>query len=144
MRKAAQNNDAAGISKYVDYPAVRASLKESLTATMRKELAKEPDNPYTALGAAFAKAIIDKMVDALVTPEAIAAMMRGEKPSPDKSPDVKIDTKNEDTPNISMGYESFSRFVVRASNKKQPGEEIGLVFARKGMSWKLSAVRLVP
>ena len=41
-----------------------------------------------------------------------------------------------------MGYESLNRFVVYASTKENPSQEIVLIFLRSGLSWKLSAVRL--
>ena len=53
---------------------------------MASEMAKDMSgNPFEALGAAFAEALVNKMVDAFVTPESLAMMLSGEKPQMEKS-----------------------------------------------------------
>ena len=53
---------------------------------MLSEMARKQDgNPLAALGTAFAMALVGPMVEAIVTPEALAMMMKGEKPSIEKS-----------------------------------------------------------
>ncbi|MFO7542254.1 MAG: DUF2939 domain-containing protein [Thiobacillus sp.] len=142
MRFAVETKDAAKLSGYVDFPAIKASVKASINARLASEIAKEQKgNPFAALGAALAASFINPMVDALVTPEGLAMMMKGDKPQPAGNPaQAKASDPDADT---SMAYESFDRFVVTVKKKDTTEAPLGLVFNREGMfSWKLSALRL--
>lgn len=142
MKSAVEAKDAAKLSRYVNFPALKESLKADFNAKLASEVAKETDgNPVAFLGAALAAAFINPMIDALVTPESLAMMMKGDKPQlatnteEAKSSDSDVD--------ISMSYESFDRFVVTVKKKGTSEEPLGLVFNRDGIfSWKLSALRL--
>lgn len=146
MRAAAENKDSAILSRYINFPSVRESLKASLNAKMLSEMAKKDDrNPFAALGAAFAMALVGPMVEAMVTPEALAMMMKGEKPSLEKSKPAAVPTSAASEPDTetSMGYETFDQFVVRTKKRGTTEEPVALVFQREGLfSWKLSAIRL--
>ena len=141
MRSAAEAKDAAKLSDYVNFPAVKESLKASLNAKLATQVSKEQDgNPFAALGAAMAAALINPMIDALITPEGLAMMMKGDKPRPGVNTEQQHADSNAET---SMSYESFDRFVVTVKKKDATEEPLGFVFNREGMfSWKLSALRL--
>lgn len=142
MKSAAEAKDAAKLAGYVNFPSLKESLKASFNAKLASEVAKEKDdNPFAVFGAAMAAAFINPLIDALVTPESLAMMMKGEKPQPtEKAEQTKPTDSDVDT---SMSYESFDRFVVTVKKKGTTEEPIGLVFNRDGMfSWKLSALRL--
>ena len=148
MKKAADNKDVETLSDYVDYPAFRESLKANFNAMMASEVAKSKNNNlFEALGAALAAAIINPMIDSLVTPESLAMLMKGEKPqmentrsgSRTESSHSEADTK------MSMEYDGINRFVVKVKGKDSSEDPVKLIFKRKGIiSWKLSALRLPP
>lgn len=148
MQAAAVRRDAVALADYVNFPALRESLKASLTAQMTKHMAPSSDNPFAGLGLLLAHSLIDRMVDGLVTPEGLAAMMQG------ASPEATEKTFPSDTeptasgpnekPIIKMGYEKFDRFTVRFVSPNNPSEEFVLVLLRERISWKLSAVRFPP
>jgi hypothetical protein len=152
MKSAAEAKDAAKLSDYVNFPAVRDSLRASFNAKLAAEVPKGSDNnPFSALGAAMAAAFINPMIDALVTPESLAMMMKGEKPKPannsaqSSSPESEVvaSESSESNDDTSMSYENFDRFVVTVKKKDSAEEPFGLVFNRDGIfSWKLSALRL--
>jgi hypothetical protein len=142
MKSAAEAKDAEKLAGYVNFPALKENLKASFNAKLASKVAKEKnDNPFAALGAAMAATFINPMVDALVTPESLAMMMKGDKPQPaKKTGQTKPSDSDTET---SMSYESFDRFVVTVKKKDSTEKPIGLVFNRDGMfSWKLSALRL--
>jgi phosphotransferase system glucose/maltose/N-acetylglucosamine-specific IIC component len=142
MKSAAEANDAARLSGYVNFPALKESLKASFNAKIAAEVTRESDgNPFAAFGAALAVAMVNPMIDALVTPESLAMMMKGDKLRPEEMAQRRPSAESEvDT---SMAYEGFDRFVVTVRKKGSDEEPIGLVFNRDGMfSWKLSALRL--
>ncbi|MGB5156708.1 DUF2939 domain-containing protein [Desulfobacterium sp. N47] len=86
MKEAAENRDADRLSEYVDFPALKESLKANFNAMMATEVSNNmSDNPFGAFGAALAAAFINPMIDNLVTPESLAMMMKGEKPKLEKT-----------------------------------------------------------
>lgn len=121
MKKAAEAKDADAMSSYVDYPSVRESLKANFNAKMASEVAKSQfGNPFEALGAALAAALINPMIDALVTPESLAMLMKGEKTQLDKSGRESTDKSKSDESNTetSMSYKGLNRFVVKVKERE--------------------------
>jgi len=142
MKSAAEARDAAKLSSYVNFPALKDSLKASFNAKMVSEIQKKKDgNPFSALGVAMAAALINPMIDALVTPESLAMLMEGEKPGHERN--TTASAQSEPNTETVMSYESFDRFIVTIKKKEKAGEPIGFVFNRDSLfSWKLSAIRL--
>ncbi|MGC7402549.1 DUF2939 domain-containing protein [Pandoraea pneumonica] len=77
-RDAANARDADTLSSYVDYPAVRESLKTNLHDQLARQMDKQRGNALGALALAFGGWVSDRVVEALLTPEAVAAMLRGD------------------------------------------------------------------
>ncbi len=77
-RDAANARDANTLSSYVDYPAVRESLKTSLHDELSRQMDKQRSNAFGALALALGGWVSDRVVEALLTPEAVAAMLRGD------------------------------------------------------------------
>ncbi|WP_374622213.1 DUF2939 domain-containing protein [Pandoraea sp.] len=77
-RDAANARDANALSSYVDYPAVRESLKTSLHDQLARQMDKQRGNAFGALALALGGWVSDRVVEALLTPEAVAAMLRGD------------------------------------------------------------------
>ncbi len=145
MMKAAEARDAEGISERVDFPAFRATIKGNFNAIMAKELAapKEKATGFEALGAAFASVFADKFVDALVTPEAVAMMMQGEKPMEKREGKADGPERPKKEMETAMGYRSLSKFVVKTREKGSSDAATELIFTRYGLaSWKLSGLAL--
>jgi hypothetical protein len=148
MKDAADKRDATTLSSYVNYPALKENLKANFSASMNAKAAEKSDNPLAGFGATLASAFMGPMIDAIVTPDSLAAMMRGQKPkaaggaSEPATQDVATEKKSD--PDVQLGYESLNRFVVRVSPKDKPEQKTALVFLREGLSWKLNAVELPP
>lgn len=147
LKSAIDARDAVGISDYVDDPALKESLKASLTAKLVGDAGKNPKTPadkmfgFGAAGAMMAGMVVGPLIDTWVSPEALAQLLRGEKPGSEA--DVPAAGSPLDQAETSMGYEGFGRFVVEIKSKGSAEEPVGLVFAREGLqSWKLSAMRL--
>ena len=146
MKAAADVQDAARLSSYVDFAALKADLKSSLSAKLVSHAAAGGENnPLQVAGAAMATAIVDPMIDALITPENLALMMEGAKTHPAgvTKPTAKHDSgSRESSSETSTTYEGFNRFVVTVKHKGSDAT-IGLIFQRNGLfAWKLSGLRL--
>jgi len=140
LRAAARDADTDKLEDSVDFPAVRESLKSQMSAAMMTKMQNDPemrDNPFAGLGAMMIPTIIDRMIDSFVTPDGIAAMMRGQKPTDavkaDENPDVES----------SSAYVGLDRFRVRLHNKASDEEGPSFLLERRGFAtWKLIRVEM--
>jgi hypothetical protein len=165
MKNAAENGDSEALSGYVDYPALRESLKATVYASMAKIVVSgKKGDSLEGLGSSLAAAfIVPMMINALVTPESLSLLMKGKKPildefvkrtkrksqpkTEEKHSRTKIEDikrkKEEENTETSMSYKSFNIFVVKVKNDRFSEEPVELVFRRDGLiSWKLSGLRL--
>ncbi|QSR15642.1 DUF2939 domain-containing protein [Novosphingobium sp. KA1] len=134
LRDAALAGDKDELRERVDFPAVRESLKSQMRAVMVAEMAKEKDTPFAAMGMAFAGAIIDPMIDGVVSPDGIKVMVQsGKMKDPDKP--VADQTKGGET-EWAIERRGLDRFIAKpkvADGEKAPS----LVFKRDGLGWEL-------
>ncbi len=144
MRNAAAGNDGEALSGYVDFPLLRESLKANFNAKLVSEAAKNK-NPFETFGSALAMAMIGPMVDAMVTPESVAMMMKGKKPKlspPGDKPAVQEKPEADNT-ETSMAYRGLNKFVLSIRQKDKTDEPIELIFRRNTLFfWKLSSLRM--
>ncbi len=156
IRSAVERQDAAALSKQVDFPALRASLKAQLTDRLVREAG--PDIQSSALGAiglSIAGGVVGGVVEAMVTPTGLGAMMEGRKvwkrvgdgfsSAPAPAPQAADgETPAPAAPRPFDGakyrYESLSRFT--ATVQDDSGRPIQFVMTRDGLRWKLSDIRL--
>jgi hypothetical protein len=166
MKSAAASHDGEALAAYIEFPSVRQSLKDQMNAMFAKKMAEDEEmqaNPFAALAMAYSGVIVDKAVDAYVTPAGITQLMEGEKPQPgavqpelgqpaqpapgqavpDQPATAEAGSKSEPPEReplaeASMSYESFDRFVVKL--KDEDGKEGKFVLSRRGLGWKLTDI----
>lgn len=118
----------------MDFPAVRESLKSQFRAVMVAEMAKEKDNPFAALGMAFASSMADTMIDGLVSPAGIKAIVANGKVK--EQQDSEADGQSGKEVDWEIDRRGLDRFVAKpkvADGEKAPS----LVFKRSGFGWEL-------
>ena len=135
MKDAAQSHDADALNAYIDYPALRESLKAELMARMMVAAQKDKSG-FGVLGMAFGSAMMGPMIDGLISPAGMRAVLlanKQENMGPAASalhvPEKPIIMRR-----------SLSEFIVTSQNRPNSG----LVFNRHGLSWMLSGVELTP
>jgi hypothetical protein len=137
LRSGVRERDAQKVSECLDYPALRESMKGQLESVVSERLGK--DNPLSGLASGLTLTFGDALVDRFITPEGLAALMAGQKPtlgSPtSNAPEAAL------LVGASYGYESFDEFVV---SMPAPGGAIRFVLVRSGLSWKLSRIEIPP
>ncbi len=166
LRAAAEAGDRERLEAFVDFVALRESVKAEVNAALvAPALDKAKNRPYGGLGAMLAGAMVGPMVDSIVTPAGIAAMVqhgrarmapgddRVQRPNPwsgepsSAPPDAAGSAPGAPTverPKPTMGYAGVNRFVVafRVPRKGNEEGEFRLIFRRDGLfGWKLSQVR---
>ncbi|MES2137572.1 MAG: DUF2939 domain-containing protein [Pseudomonadota bacterium] len=137
MREAGRSDDAEKLSEYVDYPAFREDLKGEFRRAMMSEMAKQRNDGLAMIGSAFALALIDPLIDAMVTPEGVAAMF-------DQAKRNRVSNKQPKLPDASndpiIERKGFDEFDVK---DKDPNKG-ALIFKRSGLGWKLSGIDIPP
>src|SRR5690349_25061325 len=78
LKRAADARDAQTVNQYVDFPALRESLKQQVTGLLTRRLdSRGNGNPLAAIGAMIGVALIGPLVDAYATPDGVAALLNG-------------------------------------------------------------------
>jgi len=141
IRDAAKDRDRDALARLVDFPTLRENLKESfnafVTKTMQESLA---GNPFAGLGMLLGVAMVDRYVDAYVSPSGILMLTQGERPDPD-APRLRTDTNHR--PAIKQAYRSASTFYVTVRADTSESEALTFVLRRHGLAWMLSDI-LIP
>ena len=148
MQQAAQAKDAAALNEYIDYPAVKESLKLSMNSEMSKALLKnKTDSGMNAFATMFAAAFVNPMIDIVVTPDNMAMMLQADMPK-------AIDTDDKSTPNQAeksvthdvishKSYQDFNHFVVTLAKADHPNSAFTFTFERNGLiNWKLKGLAI--
>ena len=137
MRDAAKANDADALSSYVDYPALRESVKAEITARVAYTERKDRSG-LGPLEAALSSAITGPLTDAVVSPAGIRAMLASKQADEVlgniPKPPVHVDS------DAAIERHGLSEFVVKSRSKPQGA----IVFKRHWLGWKLSGVELPP
>jgi hypothetical protein len=149
LSTAARNGDEQALNGLVDFPAFRESLKGEVSGAVDRGLSVHGRrNPLGALGGMLAGAASNYVVNTLVTPHGIAALVRGarsarEAARGDDSASSTDGQKHDAGVELKKGYEGPGTFVVHVTEKDGGKERVALVMTRSGLwSWKLSGVRL--
>jgi hypothetical protein len=137
MRSAAELRNAEALAEHVDFPSLRQSLKDQLNVVVMSAMAKEEGDSFAALGAVFAGAMIEGLVDAMITPSGLRQMMAGQDVSPGAEPTDEGDVAKP-FEGASGAYDSFSRFVITVP--AEDGNSSQFILRRDGLSWKLTEI----
>ncbi|TWI03754.1 Protein of unknown function (DUF2939) [Luteimonas cucumeris] len=158
IRAAVEQQDANALSRQVDFPALRSSLKAQLGDRLVREAGPDAQSStFGAIGLSLASGLIGGVVDTMVTPTGLGAMMEGRKVwrriDDGLSPSPIVDapsTGSDDPPRAPVSprpfdgakyrFESPSRFT--ATVQDDSGRPVQFVMTRDGLQWKLSDIRL--
>ena len=154
LKQAFEKKDTRQIEKIVDFPELREDFKEVAKATVMKNAAKELEgNPFAALGMMMANALIDPLIDSVISPAGLQALLStGEmsvQPSDvlneNNSWSSKESTTEEFKPSpdlsVKMNYTDLNEFKIKLSNKKVIAEPISLFMEREGFAdWKVTGI----
>lgn len=139
MRDAAQARDHARLSSFIDFPLVRASLKEQGNQLAKRRVEQEVGSgPLAELGGALGGIFSDKVIEATVTPESLARLLENEQRRNGSSSSGGGEGNGSDA-DVRFGYAAWDRFEVVSTDDDQATR---MVLARQGLAWKLVAVEL--
>lgn len=146
---AVRAQDAGALSRQVDFPALRSSVKAQLADRIAREAGiGASSNPFAAFGMAIASGVAGGAVEALVTPSGLAALAEGRKvwdrasgvPMQGSADAAAAAPKPRPLSAAVTRYESTSRFTATVADDE--GRPIVFVLTRSGLTWRLTDVRL--
>lgn len=146
--RAARAGDEQALDRLVDFPSLRSSLKSELNDAVAAHIGRDPrvrDSGLGGLGMILAPMLLGGAVDAVVTPQGVAAMVRtGEAPDPtDRDPPKPATKDDDDDIHQSWGYRSFDTFAITLTRRDDPDRHLALLLDRRGLfDWKLAGVDL--
>lgn len=147
--RAAKAGDAERLEQLVDFPALRQSLKDELTAELAAHLRRDPrtaGDDLGGLGLILAPMLLSGAVDAVVTPEVVAQMVTtAEAPDPTvrDRPEPGDAADQGDDIHQAWGYRDLDAFAVTLTDRDHPDQRLALIMERRGLfEWKLAAVDL--
>ena len=144
--RAARAGDEQALDRLVDFPALRSSLKSELNDEVATRIGHDPRVERSGLGGLgmiLAPMLLGGAVDAVVTPQGVAAMVRtGEAPDPTAPPEKATKDDGSDV-HQSWGYRDFDTFAITLTQRKSPDRRLALLLDRRGLfGWKLAGVDL--
>lgn len=138
---AAKQGDAEKLRGSVDFPAVRADLKPQLSAAVATRMEHDPamrGNPLAGLGKILMPSILDRMIDSVVTPEGIAALVRAGKVG-----HTDADSPGPQRVDYVFHYIARDHFGVTLRRRSAAGDPVTLTFERRGLfTWRLVRIAL--
>jgi hypothetical protein len=132
MKLAADAQDSEKLAEFIDFEALRASVRPQVQGRVADETAGVADDARVQaaidiLGGAVAGGAVDKYV----TPEGIAELMRRSEGGAGGADSIEA----------SAGYRSLNRFAVVLVDADS-GREVELILTREGLGWLLTEVML--
>ncbi|MCC8391274.1 DUF2939 domain-containing protein [Paraburkholderia sp. MMS20-SJTR3] len=161
LKRAADARDVQTVNQYVDFPALRDSLKQQVGAMLTRRLEADAGNKMATIGAVIGVTLIGPLVDAYATPDGVSALLNGMPPrgTPGEQPAAPAagadgapaaaaaDTAS--APNAApparrstAGYRGLNEFVV-TYQRGEGNANYSAIFRREGViTWKLAAINL--
>jgi hypothetical protein len=168
LKRAADARDAQTVNQYVDFPALRDSLKQQITGMLTRRLDENVNSKLAAIGAMIGVTLIGPLVDSYATPDGVAALLNGMPPrgEPGEQPPAPPAANNPpaaDAPaspsadgnaatpanaaqpparQTTAGYRGINEFVV-TYRRGEGTANYSAIFEREGLfTWKLTAINL--
>lgn len=159
LRNAAEAADEAELAERIDFPAVRQSLKDDLKARMASEMGGRDTDGLEGFGAMMATAMIDPMIDGLVTPQSVAKLvedgkiggsgaevlggMAGIPTGDDAGGGAMLPNGEEQPPEWEIVRDGISGFTASPKSRETgmvDPRSPALQFERDGLGWRLVAI----
>ena len=161
--QAFENQDTRKIEKLINFPELREDIKVTAKAALMKSAAVELEgDPFAAMGIMMANAIVDPIIDQIVSPAGLQLLFSAREMSggTDGLPEnintiVKEltsfsdrDESNQETDaaqgiEIKTDYIGINEFEVQVTNSEILGESVSIYMRREGLGkWKVNGIRV--
>ena len=163
LTQAFEEQDTRKLEKLVDFPELREDIKVTAKAAMMKSAAIELEgNPFAAMGIMMANAIVDPIIDQVISPaglqllfsarevsggadavpENIDAIARDLIPSGDGG-EASSGVDAAQSIEVKTEYVGINEFEVQVRNVEMFNESVSFYMRREGLGgWKVDGVRI--
>ena len=163
LTNAFENQDTRKIERFVDFAELREDIKVTAKAAMMKSAAAELEgNPFTAMGIMMANAIVDPIIDQLISPAGLQLFFSAEESSINIAMVIEnidaiakdlISSSDRDDKNkgidsaqgieVKTDYIGVNEFEVQVSNSDILDETVSFYMRREGLGgWKVNGIRV--
>lgn len=167
VQTAVDSRNVQKLSEWVDYSSLHQNVKGQLDNQWNEiSAAKISNTRYAKLANPVGRAQVDKMADALVTPEAVMGFAKGQTDQIDSwargsTPAPAIAGSKDALTDLGLNMESVNRVLdgvkgilaqgefhyagvnsFVATIKTEGGESLEFTYERRGIGWKLSGIAL--
>ncbi len=142
MNQAVERNDLQSFSSHIDFPALRESIKTNLRTILAQESSRQSNPIMEMLGTVMNGFVLDPVVDAVVTPSGIAALLQGQQLQLGEKGEKAQFSQKANAVEVTTKYESLNQFAVSIQPKDDAASTVTLLLSRDGLDWKISGVRL--
>ena len=157
LTQAFEDQDTRKIEKLVDFPELREDIKVTARAAMMKSAAIELEgNPFAAMGIMMANAIVDPIIDQVISPAGLQLFFSaGEMSGGTDGLPENIDAIARDLiPSgdggeasrgieVKTGYVGINEFEVQVRNADMFTESVSFYMWREGLGgWKVNGIRV--
>ena len=161
--QAFENQDTRKIEKLINFPELREDIKVTAKAAMMKSAAVELEgDPFAAMGIMMANAIVDPIIDQIVSPAGLQLLFSAREMSggTDGLPEnintiakeltsfSDRDESNQETDaakdiEIKTDYIGINEFEVQVTNSAILDESVSVYMRREGLGdWKVNGIRV--
>lgn len=140
IRTAIANRDTEAISDHVDFPALRENLKGQVMGGMMAAMdtPELKSNPFAGVGQALGAAMVGPMIDTLVSPAGLIALMQRAPNAPDAAAGS---SEAGEKPNYQLSFKGWGKVILRRADTD--GSEGTLTLRRFGLwDWKLTSIEI--
>jgi hypothetical protein len=137
-----RERDVVKLEKYIDWPRIREQIRSDLRAFVMTQVVKEgkkgeeggwDSSIGTLLAGAVAPAMIDRVVDGLVTPESLVRLLAEKSPS--EQPELTFARE---------GFTDFDEYTLRLGTSAPTHPRIRAILRRDGITWRVVRVVFPP
>ena len=139
IKSAVEKKDADAIASFIDFELLKSDLKADMNLAMISEMENDASG-MSAAGAALGMAMINPMIDALVSPAGINKMLADAPGSSEQTPSSPIPSFKKLNEGYTIKRVNMSKF--RLVPKENDGA--GVIFERRGLGWKIVGIDLPP
>ena len=161
--QAFENQDTRKIEKLINFPELREDIKVTAKAAMMKSAAVELEgDPFAAMGIMMANAIVDPIIDQIVSPAGLQLLFSAREMSggtdglpenintiaKELTPFSDRDESNQETDaakdiEIKTDYTGINEFEVQITNSEILDESVSVYMRREGLGdWKVNGIRV--
>ena len=149
LRAAVKARDLPAIERGVDWPTLRANLKQTISANLKDETrSPEAGAVSRVLKRTFGPFVANRVIDVAVTPRSLAQLLAGrlaageiKREASPQGVDGEADTAVADplSPRRLRWafFETPTRFRIEVADRTEPAKRVVSILALQGASWKL-------